>query len=126
MTYLVEKRSVSAIDRQLITIEFAPNIHRDETEYSYEHPQFVFGDRVIITAHFPKQEYTVCALELIESKTASRRLLSQPRWKYKVTDANGNSYWKDEAALIRYRDKSSYTCSTCSKFKNYKEPSGRG
>lgn len=47
MTYIKEKLAVNniAIERQLITIEFAPNIHKEETEYSYPHPQFVFGDR---------------------------------------------------------------------------------
>ena len=128
MTYLAEKPATSLAnkERPLITIEFAPNIHRDETEYSYEHPKFVFGDRVTIINTYPELAFTVCALELIESKTPSGRLLSQPHWKYKVT--NGQvSYWKDETALIRYQNKSSpNTCSTCSKFNNYQDNYGRG
>ena len=110
-------------ERPLITIEFAPDIHPDETEYIYEHPQFVFGDRVTITDHFPEQEYTVCALELIESKTPSGKLLNQPRWKYKVTDVHGNSFHKEESTLTRYTEK---TCSSCPRFQNYNEPNGRG
>lgn len=124
MTYIVEKPAISftAIERTLITIEFAPNIHRDETEYTYEHPQFVFGDRVTIINTYPELAFTVCALELIESKTPSGRLLSQPHWKYKVT--NGQvSHWKDETALIRYEEK---TCLTCSEFNNYQDNYGRG
>ena len=116
-------------ERQLITIEFAPNIHPLETEYSYEHPRFVFGDRVTLKNKYPETEYTVCALELIESKTPSGRLLSQPRWKYKIS--NGEvCFEKEELALLRYEDKSSpntpNTCSSCSNFKNYNEPNGRG
>lgn len=128
MTYIVQKpaRSFTSIERPLITIEFAPNIHKDETEYQYEHPQFVFGDCVTIINTYPELEFTVCALELIESKTPLGKLLSQPRWKYKLT--NGQvSYWKDETALIHYQDKSSLnTCSTCSKFNNYQDNYGRG
>ena len=112
-------------ERILITIEFAPKINKDETEYTYEHPQFVFGDRVTIINTYPELEFTVCALELIESKTPSGRLLSQPHWKYKVTNRQ-ESYWKDETALIRYQDKSfSSTCLTSPHFNNYNEPNGR-
>ena len=101
---LTVKPVTSTQERPLITIEFAPSVHPSETEYSYEHPQFTFGDRVIITNTYPELEFTVCALELIESKTASGRLLNQPRWKYKVT--NGEvSYWKEESALTRYTQK---------------------
>ena len=97
-------------ERLLITIEFAPDIHPSETEYSYEHPRFVFGDRVTLKNEYPETEYTVCALELIESKTASGRLLNQPRWKYKVVDVDGNSFHKEESALTQYIQK---TCLTC-------------
>ena len=47
MAYITEKPAVSitGIERLLITIEFAPDIHPSENEYSCEHPQFVFGDR---------------------------------------------------------------------------------
>ena len=131
MAYLAIKPTVSVRnqERTLITIEFAPKIHPDETEHTYEHPQFVFGERVTIggtSFHYPPEVFTVCALELIESKTQSGKLLNQPRWKYKVT--NGQvSYWKDESALIRYEDKSSpNTCSTCSHFNDYNEPNGKG
>ena len=48
----IQQRETSALninrERPLITIEFAPDIHPEETEYSYEHPQFVFGDRVVL------------------------------------------------------------------------------
>ena len=118
--------SLTTKERTLITIEFAPNIHKEETEYTYEHPQFVFGDRVSVVNTYPNLEFTVCALELIESKTASGKLLNKPRWKYKVTNGQ-ESYWKDETALIRYQDKSSpSTCSTCPYFNNYNELNGRG
>lgn len=127
MTYIVEKPAVSfaGIERPLITIEFAPKIHPSETEYNYEHPHFTFGDRVTISGtsfHYPPVVFTVCALELVESKTPSGRLLNQPYWMYKVTDGQEN-YWRDESALIRYTEK---TCSTCSHFNNYSEPSGKG
>ena len=131
MTYSATKPAtlVASKERLLITIEFAPNIHRSETEYTYEHPQFTFGDRVTIggtSFHYPSEVFTVCALELIESKTQSGKLINQPHWKYKVT--NGQiSYWKDESALIRYQDKSfPSTCSTCPYFNNYNELNGRG
>lgn len=77
MTYIVKKPAVSftGIERPLITIEFAPDIHPTETEYSYPHPQFVFGDRVTIANTYPELEFTVCALELVESKTQSGKLL---------------------------------------------------
>ncbi|NJO97730.1 MAG: hypothetical protein HC764_18470 [Pleurocapsa sp. CRU_1_2] len=131
MTYTAEKPTVQVSgdyaprtlrDRQLITIEFAPKIHPTETEYTYEHPQFVFGDRVIITNHFPELEFIVCALELIESKTPSGKLLNQPRWKYKVS--NGQvSYWKDESALVRSEQSSTSTdtCVNCQHFHDYHE-----
>ena len=127
MTYLKAEPAtlVASKERLLITIEFAPKIHKDETEFTYEHPQFTFGDRVTIggtSFHYPPEVFTVCALELIESKTPSGRLLSQPHWKYKIT--NGQvSYWKDETALIRYEEK---TCLTCSEFNNYQDNYGRG
>lgn len=113
-------------ERPLITIEFAPDIHPGETEYQYEHPKFVFGDRVILVNEYPETEFTVCALELIESKTPSRRLLNQPRWKYKIS--NGEiSYWKEESALTRFQNKSSPdTCLTCPEFNNYQDNYGRG
>ena len=44
----------ATVERTLITIEFAPDIHPEETEYTYPHPQFVFGERVIIKNHFPE------------------------------------------------------------------------
>ncbi|NJK58880.1 MAG: hypothetical protein HC939_24345 [Pleurocapsa sp. SU_5_0] len=122
MTYIAEKPVTETKERQLITIEFAPDIHPSETEYQYEHPQFVFGDRVIIINTYPELEFTVCALELIESKTPSGRLLNQPYWKYKIS--NGKvSFWKDESALTRYTQK---TCLTCSEFNNYQDNYGRG
>ena len=103
----IQQRETSAIninrERELITIEFAPDIHPEETEYSYEHPQFVFGDRVFLVNSFPKDEYIVCGLELMESKTPSAKLLNQPFWKYKIS--NGKvSYWKDETALVRCKE----------------------
>lgn len=114
MTYIVEKpaASVTGIERPLITIEFALDIHPAETEYSYPHPKFVFGDRVIATDLFPSLEYTVCALELIQSKTTSGRLLNQPYWKYKLD--NGEVYfWKEESALLRSVEQQSLlSCST--------------
>ena len=124
MTYIVEKPAISftGIKRSSITIEFTPNIHSTETEYSYEHPQFAFGDRVSIINTYPELEFTVRALELIESKTPSGRLLNQPYWKYKVS--NGQvSHWKDETALTRYTQK---TCSSCNQFRDHHEPNGKG
>lgn len=37
-------------------IEFATNIHPDETEYSYQHPQFVFGNEVEIKGSFSNRD----------------------------------------------------------------------
>lgn len=125
MTYLAEKpaNTVAPVkEKQLITVEFAPEIHSSETEYSYEHPRFVFGDRVVLKNEYPEISYTVCALELVESKTPSGKLLSQPRWKYKVSNGEVN-YWKEESALTRYTQK---TCLTCDRFNDYNEPNGRG
>ena len=113
-------------ERSIITIEFYPEIHPSETEYSYEHPLFVFGDRVTLKNEYPQREYVVVGMELIESKTQSRRLLFQPYWKYKVS--NGEvSYWKDESALIGYgKQQSTPTCLTCPHFNDYHEDNGRG
>jgi hypothetical protein len=108
-------------ERPLITIEFAPDIHAEETEYSYEHPQFVFGDRVVLVNSFPEYEYIVCGLELMESKTPSGKLLNQPYWKYKVS--NGEvSFCKDETALVRSKEHQAKTiCSDCQHFENFHE-----
>ena len=128
MTYLTEKPATqqTGSERLLITIEFAPEIHPSETEYSYEHSQFVFFDRVTLKNEYPQIKYVVVGMELIESKTRSGRLLFQPYWKYKVF--NGEvSYWKDESALIRYGEQQSIpTCLTCPYFNNYHEDNGRG
>lgn len=116
MTHLATEPvvSVTSQERALITIEFAPDIHPEETQYNYEHPQFVFGGRVELRGtsfSYPPIIFTICGMEIIESKTRSGKLLTQPRWKYKIS--NGEvSFWKEESALIRYKDKSSL--STCS------------
>ena len=104
-TAIQEREIFSAIDtnreKELITIEFAPKIHEDETEYTYKHPQFVFGEEVEVKGSFsyPAITYKVCALELLESKTPSGKLLNQPSWKYKISDGE-QIYWKDETALV--------------------------
>lgn len=124
MTYIVAKLAVSdtAVERPLITIEFAPKIHPDETEYSYKHPQFVFGDCVILKNEYPQREYNVVGMELIESKTSSGRLLSQPRWKYKVSNSEV-CYWKEESAIKASKSPSvNQTCADCSYFQDYQEP----
>ena len=124
MTYIVEKPATqqTGSERPLITIEFAPEIHPEETEYSYEHPRFVFGDRVILKNEYPQTEYVVVGMELIESKTPSGQLLFQPYWKYKVS--NGQvSYQKEESALIRAASPSlALTCKGCQHFEDYREP----
>ena len=127
MTYIAQKPAISftGIERPLITIEFAPNIHPSETEYQYEHPKFVFGDCITAKDEFPSIEYTVCALELIESKTPSGKLLNQPYWKYKVTDGQ-QTFWKEESALIRYNKHLPDTCSTCQYFNDYHDAYGKG
>ena len=101
MTYIVEKPIASLANRELtlITIEFAPDIHPDEIEYNYPHPQFVFSDEVINKFN-PSKVLTICALELIEHKTPSGKLLYQPCWRYKVNGGN----WYDESVLIRQSD----------------------
>ena len=123
MTYLANKPvvSLSNQERQLITIEFAPNIHPEETEYSYERPLFVFGDRVVLVNSFPEDQYIVCGLELMESKTPSGKLLNQPRWKYKIS--NGEvSYCKEETALVRCKNQPTKTiCANCQHFENFHE-----
>lgn len=103
---LIQQREISSVidtkgEKELITIEFATNIHPDETEYSYQHPQFVFGNEVEIKGSFiyPTITYKVCALELLENKTPSGKLLYQPSWKYKISDGQ-QTYWKDETALV--------------------------
>ncbi|HEY9768580.1 MAG TPA: hypothetical protein V6C71_08740 [Coleofasciculaceae cyanobacterium] len=119
---LTVKPVTSTQERPLVTIEFAPNIHPSETQYNYEHPLFVFGEKVELINSFPSIAYTTYALELIESKTPSGRLLSQPYWKYKIS--NGQvSYWREETALIRHIEK---TCLTCARFQNYNDNNGKG
>lgn len=125
MTYLAEKpaNTIAVREKQLVTIEFTPRTHPTETEYIYPHPTFTFGDRVSLTNEYPQTSYTVCALELIESKTPSGRLLAQPYWKYKVS--NGEvCYWKEESAIFRLESASSSgrTCAECTYFQNYTEP----
>ncbi len=123
MTYIADKPATgqSLSERPLITIEFAPSIHPEETEYTYEHPRFVFGDRVTTINFYPATEYTVCALELIESKTPSGRLLNQPYWKYKITDGFV-SFWKEETALAHWKKRhSGDTCSNCQHFQDFNE-----
>ena len=74
-------------------------------------PQFTFGDRVTLSnqsLNYSAIQYTICALELVESKTSLGKLLHQPYWKYKITDGH-QTLWKDESVLIRQQD----TCSQC-------------
>lgn len=108
--------SVNNQERTLITIEFAPN-------HPLEHPKFTLYEQVLITDHFPEQDYTIYGIEICASRTPSGKLLNQPRWKYKVTDADGNSFHKEESALTRYTKK---TCASCTQFEDFKEPNGRG
>ncbi len=123
MTYIAEKPATGSAlsERPLITIEFAPSIHPSETEYNYPHPRFVFGERVIIINTFPELEFTVCALELVESVTPSGRLLNQPYWKYKISNGE-TSYWKEETALARWEKRHSCdTCANCQHFQDFNE-----
>ena len=124
MTYIIEKLETqqTGSERPLITIEFYPDVHPKETEYSYEHPLFVFGDRVILKNEYPKIEYVVVGMKIIESKTSTGKLLTQPRWKYEIT--NGEvSYQKEESALIRSESPSfDLTCKGCQHFEDYREP----
>jgi hypothetical protein len=125
MTYTAEKTTVStsASEQQLITIEFAPNLDPNQTEYSYEQPQFVFGEQVIRQADssISTKPLTVCGMELVESKTPSGQLLNQPYWKYKVNDGQ-QKIWLSESALVRYPT----TCSQCSYFQSHHDSEGRG
>ena len=120
MTYIVETSTVRTEERQLITIEFAPKIHPNETEYSYSQPQFVFGEQVTrITGTFPRP-MTICGMELVESKTNSGQLINQPYWKYLVNDGQQKT-WFSESALTRLS-----TCSQCFHFNDYQDNYGRG
>lgn len=114
-----------ATERQLITIEFAPKIREDETDYTYEQPKFVFGDTVALKLSSTHQanKFTVCGMELIEFKNPSGQLLNQPRWKYKITDGN-KTFWLHECALVLEADTD--ICAGCSHFQDYREPSERG
>jgi hypothetical protein len=118
-------KAAVATERQLITIEFAPKIHEGDSTYNYEHPKFVFGDIVALKLSSPHQEnkFTVCGMELIESKTPSGILLNQPRWKYKISDGQ-KTFWFEESALVLEFNKD--ICSGCSHFQDYAEASGRG
>jgi hypothetical protein len=139
MTYTVEKLTVqtSTQERQLITIEFAPQIDSNETEYSYPQPQFVFGEQVV-----PKNNLSItliiCGMELVVSKTSSGQLLNQPYWKYKLDDGQQN-LWLNESALTaegghsqalpckgRERVTRLSTCSQCTYFNDFNDPQGRG
>ena len=88
MTYLATKpvASFTGQERTMINIEFAPNIHQEETEFTHEHPKFVFGNHVSSVNEYPSIDYTVIAIELVESKTPSGRLLARPYWKYKISN----------------------------------------
>ena len=127
MTYIAENpaNTVAVGEKQLVTIEFTSQVHSNETDYSYPHPRFTFFDRVTPTDSYPATEYTVCALEIIESKTPSGRLLSQPRWNYKISNGQ-TSFWKEETALLLYSNCSTGTCSFCDRFQDFHEHNGRG
>lgn len=117
MTHTVDKPTVrtSVQERQLITIEFAPNIHPNETEYSYPQPKFVFGEKVTrITGTF-STPLTICGMELVESKTNSGQLINQPYWKYLVNDGQQKA-WFSESALTRL-----FTCSQCPHFQDFSD-----
>lgn len=77
MTYTVETSTVQTNERQLITIEFAPNLHPNETEYSYSQPQFVFGEQVTRITGTSSRPSTICGMELVESKTPSGQLINE-------------------------------------------------
>nr|MBW4532581.1 hypothetical protein [Pleurocapsa minor HA4230-MV1] len=117
MTYITEKSSVSLAnkERQLITIEFAPKIHPNETEYSYSQPNFVFGEQVTRVTGTSSRPSTVCGMELVESKTPSGQLINQPYWKYLINDGQQKT-WFSESALTRLS-----TCSQCKHFNNYSD-----
>jgi hypothetical protein len=121
MTYTVEKLTVrtSVQDRQLITIEFAPKLAPNETEYSYPQPLFVFGEQVVLKNN-PSTPLTICGMELVVSKTSSGQLLNQPYWKYKLTNQQEQIYL-NESALTRLS-----TCSQCSYFNGFNDSQGRG
>jgi hypothetical protein len=110
----------SAQERQLITIEFAPKIHPNETDYSYPQPQFVFGEKVTRITGTSPAPLTICGMELVESKTNSGQLLNQPYWKYLVNDGQQKT-WFSESALTLLS-----TCSQCPHFNDYEEANGRG
>jgi hypothetical protein len=122
MTYTTERSTVrtSAPERQLITIEFSPKIHPNETEYSYQQPKFVFTDQVTRITDASPAPLTICGMELVESKTNSGQLLNQPYWKYLINDGQQKT-WLNESALKHHS-----TCSQCPHFNNYQEPNGRG
>lgn len=130
MTYTVEKPVIGQAVEEcpLITIEFFPKVHPDETEYSHPHPRFVFGDRVTPINEYPAIKYKVCALELIESKTPSGRLLNQPYWKYKISnEETKTSYWKEESALVCWKERQSTNiCADCQHFQDFNELNGKG
>ncbi|MDJ0590011.1 MAG: hypothetical protein QNJ72_08470 [Pleurocapsa sp. MO_226.B13] len=125
MTQTILLKPVSSVqERTLITIEFAPHVHPEETEYSHPHPLFVFGDKVEIggtSFNYPPIIFTVCALELVESVTPSGKLLSQPYWKYKITDGE-KTFWKEETALARWSEQQSTDiCANCQHFQDFNE-----
>lgn len=120
MTYITKKLAVQISEQQLITIEFAPRLDPNETEYTYQQPLFVFGEQVILKNNLFKP-WKVVGMELVESKTPSGKLLNQPYWKYLVKDEQ-NTFCFDESALVRH----SNTCSQCNHFHDYQEGSGKG
>jgi hypothetical protein len=120
MAYIKEKPAVRTSERQLITIEFAPNIHPNETDYSYPQPQFVFGEQVTRITGTSPAPLTICGMELVEFKTNSGQLINQPYWKYLVNDGQEKT-WLNESALVRYS-----TCSQCPHFNDFDDPNGRG
>jgi len=101
MTYLATEpvALLSGQERTLITIEFAPEIHQDENQFHYPHPLFVFGSEVEVKGSFPFPSFKVIALELVETKTPSGKLLAEPSWKYRIS--NGiQTLWKEQSALV--------------------------
>jgi hypothetical protein len=121
MTYTAEKSTVQTSKRQLITIEFAPQIDPDETEYSYSQPNFVFGEQVTRITGTSLTPLVICGMELVESKTNSGQLLNQPYWKYLVNDGQQKTWWNESALTLH-----STTCSQCNYFNDFDDPNGRG
>ena len=126
MSYITEIQTIEAFgipateyqtqpevgEQRLITIEFKPPVTNGE--YMVEQPSFVFGDIVVLRQEWDNcylnqldtdeiATFTVCGMELVETKNQVGQLIDYPYWKLGIrsTDGSKEMIWREEHELVR-------------------------